>query len=291
MHVWRTVFFLFFVCVDYVKNHNTAFQHITKMAIALYPYSSYSAFIGGGPTVVLTNQIVSADFCAYTLQFNQGSLSTKQTQGRLSFVLTIWDEDQHKTRETVYVTKPQPQQSITVVRDKAILRIECQVSSNFPQDVGIPVTFTLQSLVQGNDAANQRGAKIPRIAQSRDACSCNRCIAKIVASLPCPTASLVLATATVSSSLNFTGIGTNIMYLNPKPCGVPMVELITTATITQGTLVIPTQILLTSSSTFDITFQNGGPVPFVAGAASITITPRNPNCAAIVLPVTLVAPP
>lgn len=274
------------------------------MSIALYPYAPYSVFVGGGGTLLLENEIEQADFCAVTFTLQQGSFSPQPTAGTLTFHITSWAATGKKKRQHITVTALQLNQSTTVVHDSAIVRIECQVTSDFKEDIGIPAQITLQSLVQSNGheqttpatdccqakkcSTNKQKTKVYKI-QSESQCVCARCVAKIISKQPCPLISLVTTSAVLSSTITFDGTGTNVMFLNPcvSTCAA-MLPLLRLATLTQGAVVASAPVLMLSATRFRVQLPN---TLFVTSApATLVITPANPSCPAISFVVTLTPP-
>ena len=258
----------------------------------MYPYSTYTSYVGGGPTLLLKNLIQEAQFCAFTLQFQQSTLSSPPTTGTLTFEVTYWLANGKIRTLSTIVPLLSFTQSRTVVEDRAVVRAEVSVRSSVPADTGIPATIILQSLVQGNntDKAPCKRRHILSEHQlrriNRRDCNCPP-FSEILPTLPCPTAALNSTTTTIAAP-SFVGTGTNIMYLNPLVCGSPMTPLLTTATLTQGINSLGTQVQLSSASVFRVSFNNV-PALLVAGAATLTLTPLSSECTPIAFPVTLTA--
>jgi hypothetical protein len=212
-------------------------------------------------------------------------------------VIKIWDENdkcgEEKDEEEVFVTVAQQLQTKTFVRDVAIRRIEVSVRSNVKEDKGIVVTYTLGSLVQGDDAKNSPSDTAAARKEAKALRSfCQQDIDRIVASQRCPAVRLYFDTLpTTTSAVTFSGLGKHVMWLNTKPCNVPMIPLLRSATLRQESNVLrASSVQITSYYTFSVNLPNPFGLSFVAGPATLTLEPTNPSCERLTFTINFTGP-
>ena len=258
------------------------------MAIALYPYSTYTVFVGGGPVVLLNNDIEEADFFAVTLQFQQSTFAPQPTLGTLTFTLKEWDPAGNVRKECVCVTLLQSIQTRTFVRDVAIVRLEVTVTSDFEADRGIPAVVILQSLVQGAEhpgEVKKVQQQKPNKNQNRNkktkgcsSCVCAKCLQRLIAKIPCPVITLDQLSLRLIGAQRVTGSGINIMFLNTKSTkGCGMIPLLKTAVVTQAGVSGVTVVEVQSATNFAVRL-NVLRIPLVLGPLTLQIFPTNPAC-------------
>lgn len=254
-------------------------------------YTGYVAFVGGGPVVLFDNSGFRGPLNSVSLQFQQALVSQVPTTGTLTFDLTWWDDAGHRDHQCIVVTRLQVTQSQTFTIKNAFVRIQCQVSSDIEFDKGIPVTILLQTMnllgALGKECSKKK-CPPKRVCLPKLDCGCQKCRDHIIAKQPCPQVQLLQTSTFVSSTIIVAGTGFNIMYLNPTPCGAPMIPLLSTGTLTQDGHSITSAIALNSAFLFQAQIPNLDNV-FVSGPATLTIQPTRQDCPAATFPITLVS--
>lgn len=265
------------------------------MSIALYPYAQYSVLIGGGPTVIFTNEIGQAHFAAYTLGMQNLNVSFVAIQGTTTYTVVFINAYGQKRHQEVVVTTNSNVQSLTFVAAQAIVYMEVFARSSAPEDTGIFTNVILQSLSQGSEAnylgEGKQGnrmdhCKIVKFKAPKKRCCCSRCQLKLISTLPCPSATINNSSVPLSAQFFFSFSGVNLMYIFQCLSCLPFLPLIGQATITQGANALKAYPTFGSSTIFSLLFTDSSSV-LIAGPATITIPAANPACPALTFPITI----
>lgn len=268
------------------------------MAIALYPYAGYSCYINGGPVALIENDIVSADFCAVTIQFN---VSVQLTGTTFVQVVSYTPVSTTPIVKEVAIDPIQTFQSMTFVTNSAVLLMTVRARSDSEADTGVVLMWSLSSLVQGSNETDSTQKQISRINKQaiKNAyrlraypCICRKCVANVIAQYTsCPIITGLTSGSTQTSGnsqYTFNGTGNNLIFLTPWLSNYPMIRLIKRVTFAQESVQLEAVPTFTSSFVFTVTFNVPSSSPgYVAGTAILTFVPTNPTCAPIVRIITI----
>lgn len=116
------------------------------MSIELYPYAQTTIFVGGRGEAVYENEIRESTYLAISLTFQHAAFTVPGTVGSLNFRVTFTSFKGEVFCRDVCVTRLQFLQSMTFVKRGAVASVEVCVTSDHPEDTGIPVTATVQSV-------------------------------------------------------------------------------------------------------------------------------------------------
>ena len=180
------------------------------MSVQLSQSIQNTIFVGGREETILENHFPGYPF-AIAITFQQGSFTTPPTTGTLTFHVTFINFNCERKEKNICVTRLQFIQSLSIVFNEPIARVECFVRSNIETDNGIPVTATIQSLSIGK----KERAKTEEKCQVKPKTKCKKCSSLSI----CPTLSAISPVNPVISTTFFTVTGTNLMILNCCPSG------------------------------------------------------------------------
>jgi hypothetical protein len=250
----------------------------------------YSPYVGGGPVLVWDSNVSNLSYTGFSINCSQSIAQNPFTTGTLKFAIRYWLSNNKVKTHDVYVTYMQGVQSATISRRHAIMRIEVQVTSTVAADSGIPVTIMLKDLVQSGSSKKSCSSKHNKHLKARE-CECSKAVVPTIPTLPCPTVAINTFNTSIEIGLNFTGTGTNLLWMNPLPCGVAAIQMLSYYTIVQGLLTNRQQIVVTSTTTWENVASNSifAASSFVPGAAVLTVYPLNPACSPTVFNITLTA--
>jgi len=256
------------------------------MSISHYPYCASSCYVGGRSEVILDNEIDSFNYCSICLTFQQATFSSVATTGNLTFKVVFKPFHGDCVEKCVCVTPTQVIYSRIWTVPLSVRFIEVSCVSTDDTDTGIPVTVTIQSLIQGHEKHLSK-----KECKTDSSSSCKSCCKGNTLSFPCPTYTSIVPNSAPASTSGWIVNGTNVAYLKKHKCGCGLLSAFQNeATLTQGSLTSILEAIPASTTVLNLTKIADNNV-FVAGSATITLTPTNAGCPVFTIPITLTANP